>query len=318
MSPQPRVLGWPVGGWEIASSRLRLFTPLKLLADALEVRIAEPGTREHVSPDDLLRDIDLVYMQKDAGPTAVDLARAAVERGLPLVYDVDDDIGCWPDMDEPEVLRLAQVVIVDSERRMRDLAPLTNRTRVIPCMIDLADDPARRPPAAAVAAPRLIVCFGNRSSLEGTREFLPAVPASWQVRMIGPAQARASFTGLDYRDFSVSRFVPDLMTGQVALLAHRPEVAAGKDENRLVMALSCGRPAFVTPTPSYLALLREIGAEQLVVTDTHDLAAALNSYQPDAFAPVVARAHEYVWSVYGPAMIGRRVLSVLHEALELR
>jgi hypothetical protein len=314
VSARPRVLAWPIGDRLVASSRLRLYAPLAELATELDVNIIEPGSAERRRPVGLLDDVDLCYLQKDARPPARALVEDAARRGIPVVYDLDDDIGCWHGMDERGALTLASAVVVDSPHRAADVTPWASRTTAIPCMIDLAGDHARwthRPPGALAS----VGTFGNRSSLEGTREYLEAVPSSMQVRVIGPPDARSAFPGVDYRDFTLGSFVADVLASDVALLAHDRAEAARKDENRLVMALSCQRAAFVSPTPSYQALLREIDAEDLVVETPEDLGRALATLEPGQLATLADAGHSYVWQTYGPRAISARLLAVFLEAL---
>lgn len=317
VSARPRVLAWPIGDRLVASSRLRLYAPLAELAVGLDVHVVEPGSADRRRAVEMLDGVDLFYLQKDAHPPALALAEEAACRGVPVVYDLDDDIGCWRGMDERGVLALASDVVVDSLHRAEDVTRWASRATVIPCMIDLAGDSARwadRAPGESAS----VGTFGNRSSLEGTRAYLDAVPSSMQVRVIGPPDARLAFPGVDYRDFTLGSFVADVLASDVALLAHDRAEAARKDENRLVMALSCRRAAFVSPTPSYQTLLREIDAQDLVVETPEDLGRALGTLEPGQLAGLADAGHAYVWQVYSPRAISDRLLAVFLEALESR
>lgn len=317
MSIRPRVLAWPIGDQLVASSRLRLHAPLTELAAELDVQIVHPNGAERWQSESMLDGTDLLYVQKDARPPARELVENAVGRGVPVVYDLDDDIGCWPGMDERAVLRLASAVVVDSSCRAEDVATWAARVTTIPCMIDLADDPAR----SAARTPDVVASvgtFGNRSSLEGARAHLDAVPSSMRVRVIGPPDARSAFPRVDFRDFELGSFVADLLASDVALLAHDHDDAPRKDENRLVMALSCRRAAFVSPTPSYTALLREIDAAGLAVESPDDLRRALTDTDPARLAGWADAGHSHVWEKYSPRAISTRLLAVFLEALESR
>lgn len=314
---RPKVLAWPIGNREVASSRLRLYAPVAELADRFDVHVVEPGSAERVDPANLLARADLLFVQKDARPDALALAYAAARRGVPVVYDLDDDPGCWPGMDEPALLRLATRVIVDSALRAAAVASWTSTVHPIPCMIDLPDDPARvldgpAPPASTV------VTFGNRSSLEGTRPFLAALRPATTVRVIGPAAARAEFPGVDFRTFALDTFVADVRSGGVAVLAHDPVEAPRKDENRLVMALSCRRAAFVAPNPAYRAVLAGFGGDDLLVETPADLAQALDTAGAARLAELADAGYEHVWRTHAPAVISDRMAEVLTDALDSR
>ena len=317
MSARPRVLAWPIGGRDIASSRLRLYAPLAELADRLDVRIVEPGCPDRSRPSALLDGADLLYLQKDARPGALTLAEEAVCRGVPVVYDLDDDPGCWPGMDELALVGLASAVTVDCLGRAAEVARWSNAVYPIPCMIDLAGDPARLEYCPA-RAPTSVVTFGNGPSLEGTRRFLAAVPRAMQVRVIGPARARGRFSRVDYRAFALESFVADLLTSDVALLAHDATQASRKDENRLVMALSCRLPAFVAPSPAYHALLSEFGGLDLIVETPDDLKRALDALDPGRLAELANAGYAHVWQAYSPSTISNRLFEVLVRPLDSR
>jgi hypothetical protein len=317
VTARPRLLAWPIGNREVASSRLRLYAPLAELADRFDAYVVEPGGAERADPVDLLARADLLFVQKDARPEAVALAHAAAHRGVPVVYDLDDDPGCWPGMDEPALLRLATRVIVDSALRAAAVAPWTSTVHPVPCVIDLADDPARlldgpAPPASTV------VTFGNRSSLEGTRPFLAALPPATTVRVIGPVAARAEFPDVDFQTFALDTFVADVCSGGFAVLAHDPAEAPRKDENRLVMALSCRRAAFVAPNPAYRAVLAGFDGDELLVETPADLARALDTIGPARLAELADAGCAHVWRTHAPAVISARVAEVLTDALDSR
>lgn len=314
---RPRVLAWPIGDRGVASSRLRLYAPMAELADRLDVHIVEPGSSERAYPAELLARADLLFVQKDARADALALAEDATQRGLPIVYDLDDDLGCWPGMDEHMLLRLATRVIVDSVERAAAVSPWASNVHTVACMIDLARDPTRaqNTPARVSAS---VVTFGNRASLEGTRPFLDAIPPSATVRMIGPATARDQFPGVDYRDFDLDTFVADVLSGGLAVLAHNPVEAPRKDENRLVMALSCQRAAFVTPNPAHRALLDGFGGRDLLVETPDDLACALDTIRAADLTDLADAGHAHVWRTHAPGIISERVHEVIVRALESR
>lgn len=104
---------------------------------------------------------------------------------------------------------------------------------VLPCMIDAADDPARlevRPPREKIAT---VASFGNLVSLRNTVPYLAAVTSA--------------------------PFAADFSTADVFVLAHGDREAPLKDNNRLIMAMSLGVPAIVSPTPAYVEVLEELG-----------------------------------------------------------
>jgi hypothetical protein len=289
------------------------------LGDRLDVRVVPPSSAAR-DPDasgtrDLLADVDLVYIQKDATPPAMELAGEAACRSIPIVYDLDDDIGCWPGMDEAGMARRARVVVVDSPTRAATLSAVARRVVAIPCAMDQPDDPAR---GRARHAGRVttVGTFGNASSLVATVPWLARLPRGVTPVVVGPESVRDRFPGADYRVFDHDRFVADVMAMDVVALAHDPHEAPRKDENRLVMALSCGRPVIVAPSDSYVALLARVGTAGEVARYPEDVPVALAAYADPVVRDRVGSAGSaYVWRHYHPRVIDDALLAVFWTVL---
>lgn len=313
-----RVVAWPIGDMSVASSRLRLFEPLRRMDD-VDVQILTPtanGARERMARDrrqlsTLIKSADLVYVQKDARPAAIALARAARDAHVPIVYDLDDDVGCWPDMAETELVASAQHVVVDSLERALTLSGVA--TTSIPCMIDLADDPARNR-KQAVNSGLVVGSFGNRSSLLGTLPWLRPATQARRVRVIGPTDPAIAGAAIAVTPFDLGTFVSEVMAMNAVILAHDADESTRKDENRLVMALSCARPTLVGPTPSYAALVAEFDAAHLVLSSPTDVPHALEELNDPRFARVKS-GYEYVWTRYHPTRISGELRQVFEAAV---
>jgi hypothetical protein len=314
MAP-PRLLAVPIAGRETASSRLRLHALLDAAGARLQPTVVTPGDDGALAAA-AQRDHDAVYVQKDARPAVVELCRRARAAGVPVVYDLDDDIGCWPGMDEPAMCALATVVTVDSPGRAHHLGSLgVGPVRVVPCMIDLAGDPARRLHRATGAPLTTLATFGNLSSLRHTVPYLAAVPPHLGVFAVGPADAGPHLPGTRLLPFRLDSFLRDLLTADVFLLAHGWSEGTRKDNNRLVLAMSLGVPTLTSMSPPYLATLRELGLEALACTPA-GLPGRLRMLDHARARRRIGRLfRDHAWDRYSPERCAARFLQVLGEAM---
>lgn len=300
MTAPLRLLAVPIAGRETASSRLRLYDLVAGLPPTFEVTVAPPGS---AALGDLRVDtFDLVYVQKDARPPVLDLSRRAVDAQVPVVYDIDDDFGCWPGMAERELCELATVVTVDSAARADSLRGVTHRdVEVLPCMIDAARHPARPPKPVVRERIGTVGSFGNLLSLRHTLPWLASVPPDLDTYVIGPADAAHELPRVPLVPFGLDSFVPDLLDADVHILAHGEREAPLKDNNRLIMAMSLGLPALVSDTPAYLAVLADLDLRWLVCTP-EEVPARLRALDDPTVRQALAEVGwAYAWDRYSPA-----------------
>lgn len=309
-----RLLAVPIAGRETASSRIRLYDLAAKLPGRFVTTIVRPRDDADLHRHDP-GGFDVVYVQKDAGPTVVDFCRRAAGAGVPVVYDIDDDFGAWPGMAEEALCGLARTVTVDSRGRA---STLTRHARaepvVLPCMIDLADEAARpglRPPRRGITT---VASFGNRVSLRHTMPYLDAVPAAIDTYVIGPPDAASELPGLRLVPFSLGSFVADLLAADVFVLAHGEQEAPLKDNNRLIMAMSLGVPSLVSPSPAYVEVLCELGLAWLACRPEEVSGRLARLSKPAVRAEAGRIGFEYAWANYRPERCGSLFASVLDAA----
>jgi hypothetical protein len=315
VSADVRLLALPIAGRVVASSRLRCHDLVAALPARFRTTLLEPDpapeTLRAVDP----RDFDLVYVQKDARPETLALARRTVEAGVPLVYDIDDDFGCWPGMDEASMVKLATSVTVDSVGRAGAVGhAATGPVTVLPCMIDQADDPRRLVHQTSARSIGTVASFGNLVSLVETLPHLAAVTVP-RTFVIGPPDSAAELPGVRVVPFDLRTFVPALLEADVFILAHGPAEAPFKDNNRLIMALSLGKVSLVSRSPAYLDVLAALDAGWLAgpPDDVPDRLARLAD--PDERAVIEAAGAEYAWARYRPAACATRFARLVDTML---
>lgn len=319
-TPMPatvRVLAVPIAGRETASARLRLHDLLPHLPARFEPTIIAPREDEDLRTHDPGR-FDLVYIQKEARPEVLGLARRAVAAGVPVVYDIDDDFGTWPDMDEEAMCRIATTVTVDSPGRALALQGLTTIDPVVlPCMIDLAGDPARQRQGKPVGDVATVASFGNLVSLRNTLPYVDAVPAHLDTYLVGPADAGAELPGLRLVSFDINRFVSDLLPADVFILAHGEDEAPLKDNNRLIMAMSLGVPCLVSPTPAYLDVLGDLDLEWLACRPAEVSDRLERLADPKTRAEIGRLSSAYAWTHYRPQRCAQIFTTILDSVGEV-
>ncbi|EGD44042.1 PE-PGRS family protein [Nocardioidaceae bacterium Broad-1] len=310
-SEKVRLLAVPIAGRDTASARLRLHDLLPQLPSRYEPTILAPRDDEDLRAHDP-RDFGVVYIQKEARPEVLDLARRAVVAGVPVVYDIDDDFGTWPDMDEEAMCRLATAVTVDSAGRAAALKALTGTAPVVlPCMIDLACDPARQRRHKPVGEVTTVASFGNLVSLRNTLSYMAAVPGDMNTFVIGPTDAGDEVPGLRLVPFTVEAFVTDLLSADVFILAHGQKEAPLKDNNRLIMAMSLGVPCLVSPSAAYVDVLAELDLEWLAC-QPDEVPDRLNRLaDPKTRAEIGRICSAYAWTHYRPLLCAQRLTDVL-------
>lgn len=306
-----RVLAVPIADVTTASSRLRLHALLQAAGARVEADVVDASLLADVD----VTQVDVVYVQKVASPLVVAACRRAVDAGIPVVYDIEDDFGCWPGMDELAMCHLATTVTVDCRGRAEAVRPLTRRPVVVlPCMIDAAhvERSGPRPRHGAVAT---VASFGNAGSVVHAVPYLTALPPGIATYLVGPPRVDAPFGGHRLVPFDLDGFVEQLLPADAFVLAHGPVEAPRKDANRLVMAMSLGIPSLVTPTPAHVDLLDALELGDLVCPEPADVPERLAPlHNPAHRTRIAVVAHDYVWDTYSPARCADAFLQVLGSA----
>jgi len=314
MSEPVRLLAIPISGRQTASSRLRLYSLLDGLPDRFATTALRPRDDADLHRHDPAQ-FDLVYVQKEAGASVVEFCRRAVGGGVPVIYDIDDDFGCWPGMAEAAMCDLATTVTVDSAARAMEVRDGTRGNPVVlPCMIDAAADPGRavRPFRQRIST---VASFGNALSLRHTLPYLAAVPPEFDTYVVGPADAGDELPGTRLVAFRRDTFVADLTAADVFVLAHGEREAPLKDNNRLVMAMSLGLPSLVSPSPAYLEVLDDIGLRWLACRPD-EIRPRLAALAAPAVRDEIGRAgYAYAWANYSPQRCVARFTDVLDASL---
>jgi glycosyltransferase involved in cell wall biosynthesis len=317
MAGRLRALAIPIAGYGVASARLRLYALLHELDHAIAADVLPPRDAYALERADPLA-YEVIYVQKEASPAVVKFCERAARAGTPIVYDIDDDFGCWRGMDEATLCRMASTVTVDSPARAAALRSETSApVQVVPCMIDLASDPRRGEDRHVVPELSTVGTFGNLESVTATVPYLDRVPPPVRKIAIGPAGMASVFGDAELVLFDTTTFVRELLRAEIFLLAHTDDESARKDNNRLVMAMSLGIPAITSPTPSYVDTLVAAGFPWMVCSSPDDVPALLERLRPASLrVEIGATLRGWAWRNYAPSVVAGMFLEVLRATVE--
>lgn len=297
----------------MASARIRMYSLLKALPKDFSYVIVNDLDRA----EEVIRECDLLYVQKAAWKQIVELCQRARALGKKIVYDIDDDFGVWPDMEEETLCALASVVTVDSSWR----ASLVRRVsqapaHVIPCMIDLAEDPARRRPRIRKQL-KTACTFGNHNSIVQAGGWLSALSnRTFSTFAVGPATAADIIPRSRFVQFQLGSFIDNLMSADLAVLRHSDdELGNRKDNNRLIMAMSLGIPAITSKTQAYVETLEKVGFSELACGSEGDFLKIVEQLSNrERRLEISARFYEHAWKYYSPERIAKLFTQALTAA----
>jgi len=308
-----RIAGIAVADRRVASARLRLYSLLEALPKDFSYSILS----DFDNPDGALAACDILYVQKAAWKPVVELCRRARSLGKTIIYDIDDDFGVWPNMHEETLCALASLITVDTFRRAELIRTLTQApVRVLPCMIDLADDPARRPPRLR-ARLETACTFGNHDNVTQAVPWLSALKSrSVRALIIGPESAANLSAHGRFIAYRLGSFVSDLSEADLAVLQHPDdELGNRKDNNRLIMAMSLGMPVIASNTQAYVETLSEVGFPELACNFSESFVQLVDELASrERRLEIGLRFYDYAWEHYRPGRIASLFTEILAEA----
>ena len=244
---------------------------------------------------------DVLYIQKKADPETRKLAKK-VKGKVPIVYDIDDFPVVKKGVNRIKMLRLADVVITDTEERSHQLEELFGiKAVIIPDCIDY------KPNKRVVIRDKIekVVTFGNKANVMITEPYMKKIP--YEKYCITNKKV---ISGCDFIKWELSSIVKNLMDMDLCVLAHRNEE---KSNNRLLVAMSIGLPALVSDTASYRRTMEDAGCEELIVNE-NNITGKMNMSK-DYRKKTSDLFYEYSWKYYHPEISGEKLAKVLNEAI---
>jgi len=293
-----RIEAIAIGDESCGSARLRCHRPARLAPSGFRWKLASKG--------DVSFDCDVLYVQKIAEPWVVEAASKAVAEGVPVVYDIDDDFGVWPGMDEAAMVELASRVTVDTEGRKALLGCDPSKVRVVPPGVDYMDHAP--PPLEASGGVSGIVTFGSNHSVVASRGWMDAAEVGEKTHIASIQLIPGKWVSWD-----LGTFVDELRSCDVCLLVHG-DGADRRCANRLLAAMAAGVPTVTSDSMAYRRVLDSIGLGWLVARGPEWLAAPLRRLADPEMRMEVSRTFmEHAWGRHHPRVQAEALARVLAE-----
>jgi hypothetical protein len=294
------VIGLPIGNMATASSRIRCYRFLKFIPFAV---IGDEKANIEKS--------DVLFIQKRAYRHTIDFAKKAKDKGVKIIYDIDDDFGCWENMYELEMCNIADMVTTDTEERMKWLNERTNtKVVVIPDGIDYIDaKPDVRRNKNRISS---VFTFGSNNGVFVASDMMNRL--SGFNKYYYCAKPMREITNANFIRWDLNSFVPNIQRHDLALLAHDGEGSgARKSNNRLIVCMSVGMPALVSNTPAYAKTMTDIGLERLIIKDVSRINEQVAELEKDNMEEISKTMLNYAWDNFGPQKSSAALEKVMVE-----
>jgi len=282
-----RIIGRPIASQETASSRIRFFNLLKHLPSDFKYELFRRNT-----------DCDILYVQKDAFQNTIDLVKKFKGNGVPVVYDIDDDFGVWPNMREKEMIKIVDLVTTNTSARVNYLKEFTDvEVKIVPDGIDYIS-------GSTLAIDikeniERIITFGNDGSIMSAAKYMSFIEG-YRKSYIGSSPG--FIKGCDFLRWSLSGFLDSLREFDICVLAHNgDQTGRMKSNNRLLVCMYLGIPTIVSDTESYGNMMRDVGFEFLIAKTPSDVPDIIESIKEKSNRDFISNKFiEHSRSAYNP------------------
>lgn len=279
----------PIANANTASSRIRCYRFLKYLSEDFsfkEFRYIPEG--------------DLFFVQKIATPQMINFAKVFKSRRVPVVYDIDDDFGVWPNMDEKTMLNIASAITTDTQERKEYLEKFTKTPiHIIPDALDyVSGDESSMQINDEITS---INTFGSDGGVDISTSFMLAIPENFSGSYISQ-NANYKLNRFRKIDWKLDTFLNELRKSDVSILVHPSDIKGSmKSNNRLLVCMSIGMPCIVSNTPAYRQTMEQVGCEFLVANEPSDVPEILNRISSaKARREISEKFHKYAWENFSP------------------
>ena len=282
-----KILGLPIGNMNTASSRIRCYRFLKFMDSSFQCSIGD----EHTNGE-----FEVIYLQKRAYRQTIDFAKRHKENGSKIIYDIDDDFGCWENMFEQEMCDLADIVITDTEDRKKLLESQTKtRIAIVPDGIDYIDN--KLPSRVMSDKVNSVFTFGSDNGARMAAPIFDRIKScSKTYYCMRPTLRDATFS-----KWNLATFASNISKHDLAILVHDGKGSGiRKSNNRLIVCMSMGIPAIVSNTPAYSVTMREVGFEKLIMTDEDKIEEQIQSISAEDIKEISSRFMQFSWERFSP------------------
>lgn len=239
---------------------------------------------------------DVLYVQKLADDNTIKIAKKAKRKGVPVVYDCDDNPYEKPGKRRVTMLKLADAVTTDTEYRGEQLkmASGIKHCYVIPECIDYWDMIKKVEIRDRMES---LVTFGNNSNTVNALKYLKYVDLEKRHINSKPISGAGNFV-----KWKLNTFVSEFCKSDVCFLAHNDDL---KSNLKLLVSMYMGMPTIVTNTRYYKKTLKKIGLKWMVAKEPKDIVKLLKKLSDKKVRiDVSERYKEYDFSRHTPSHSG--------------
>jgi len=217
-------------------------------------------------------DGDVLYVEKNASLKTVNIAKEALKRGMLLFYDVDDPIKVRKNNNMVKMIKLADVVTVDTKPRKLSAERFSNNVVIIPDGMDYQNKPKKR----LVIRDKIkkVVTFGYPQKIIDAAPYVNK--ANVERRYIGARKCN-KYKNATFIKWKYKNFLDELLINDVVILVHgKTKIDKARSNNRLIAAMSIGMPTIVADSYAYKNIVKEAGHSYLVARTEKDVPRILN------------------------------------------
>jgi hypothetical protein len=205
---------------------------------------------------------DVLYVQKKADEKTIKIAKKAKKKGVPIVYDCDDNPYSKPGKDRVKMLKLADVVTCDTVTRRKQLVKASGAKNVIilPECIDYWDSMRTVPIRDQI---KTVITFGNNSNAVNSAPYMKHVDV--ECRHINSKKIKGAGK---FVKWNLKTFTKEMQKADVCLLAHGDD---RKSNLKLLVCFAMGIPAIVSDTKAYRETMESVQLSYLVAKKPKDV-----------------------------------------------
>lgn len=212
---------------------------------------------------------DLLYVQKKADEKTIKIAEKAKKRGIPVVYDCDDNPYSKKGKDRIAMLRLSDAVTTDTKERAIQLAEKARINKekifVIPECVDYYGLLKKNIIRENIST---VITFGNNANAVNAAKYMENI--SCECRHINSKEIKGCGKFIKWK---LSTFVEEMNKADVCLLVHGDD---RKSNLKLLVCIHLGIPTIVSNTKSYRNTYVGMGLSRLIVNSPKDVKTVLD------------------------------------------
>jgi len=306
-----RILGYRYGDNDSASTRIRFNRVLEAMKN-IDLEISEGAL------PDIEDETDVYYIQKRADSTTYCLACHAQERGVPVVYDIDDAPGQCASTDmENRMFNLAKIVTVDTEEKRLAFHNVPDeKIEVVPDCLDYFDVIPDKHISDGI---KRVITFGREHSIVAAHPLIARLKEecpTLNVYYISDAYVplmNGIATWVCWNIDVVKRY---LINSDLAVLAQTEDARGNmRSNNRLTACMAAGLPAVVNGADNYKKTMNHAGYSDLVVSP-NTIASTVKIMDSVAVRESLsANFQKYAWAFNSPEYIAEKLRKVFKRAI---